>query len=186
MKQFLQRILQEITKKIILRTLDDWLMSNSSQWPIEPAYYIKDCRILGGDISPLPPNVPLGLKVGEHHPSHCQLFFLMHCLSNAPCVLGGTRVADDKVCEIEWVMFLCRSYVRILVISYMWAPLVTNLLGLWLHMSCSEVHFLECYKIIVCRIYLVFRWNNVADDKAHCLGKNYYINKIGGHRFQWK
>ena len=24
-----------------------------------------------------------------------------HCLSNAPCVLGGTRVADDKVCEIE-------------------------------------------------------------------------------------
>ena len=114
---------------------------------------------LGGDISPPPPNVPPGLKVGEHHPSHCQLFFLMHCLSNAPCVLGGTRVADDKVCEIEWVMFLCRSYVRILVISYMWAPLVTNLLGLCLHVSSFEKHFFKYWKKKFFQCTLCFGWN---------------------------
>ena len=37
-KLFLQRILQEIMKKIILGTSDAWLTS-------EPAYYILDCRI---------------------------------------------------------------------------------------------------------------------------------------------
>ena len=98
---FAKNFVRNYEKKIILGTSDTWSMSHLSQRPSKPAYYIKDCRILGGDISPPSPNVPPGLKVGEHHPSHCQLFFLMHCLSNAPCVLGGTRVADDKVCEIE-------------------------------------------------------------------------------------
>ena len=48
-------------------------------------------------------------------------------------------------------MFLCRSYVRILVISYMWAPLVINLLGLWLHLSYSERNkYYKKKKIVPC------------------------------------
>ena len=46
MKQFLQRILQEIKKKIILGTPGAWSMSRLSQLATEPAYYILDCRIL--------------------------------------------------------------------------------------------------------------------------------------------
>ena len=46
MKGFLQRILQEIMKKIMFGTSDAWLMSCLSQQPREPAYYIGDCRIL--------------------------------------------------------------------------------------------------------------------------------------------
>ena len=45
MKRFLQRILQEIMKKIILGTSDAWSMSRSSHQPSDPAYYIEDCRI---------------------------------------------------------------------------------------------------------------------------------------------
>ena len=42
----MQRILQEMMKKkIILGRSDAWLMSSLSQRPIEPAYYIVDCRI---------------------------------------------------------------------------------------------------------------------------------------------
>ena len=44
MKRFLQRILQEIMKKIILGTSDAWSMSHSSQRPSEPVYYIEDCQ----------------------------------------------------------------------------------------------------------------------------------------------
>ena len=46
MKRFLQRILQEIMKKIMLGTSDAWSMSLSSHRHSEPAYYIEDCRIL--------------------------------------------------------------------------------------------------------------------------------------------
>ena len=45
LKGFLQRILQEIMKKIILGTSDAWLMRRSSHRPTDPAYYIEDCRI---------------------------------------------------------------------------------------------------------------------------------------------
>ena len=45
MKGFLQRILQEIMKKIILGTSDAWSMRRSSHRPSDPAYYIKDCPI---------------------------------------------------------------------------------------------------------------------------------------------
>ena len=38
----MQRILQ-----VILATSDPWSMSHLSQQPSKPAYYIKDCRILG-------------------------------------------------------------------------------------------------------------------------------------------
>ena len=44
MKRFLQRILQEIMKKI-LGTSDAWLMSHLSHRSSDPAYYIEDCRI---------------------------------------------------------------------------------------------------------------------------------------------
>ena len=37
--------LKEIMKKIISGTSDALLMSRSSQWPSEPAYYIEDCWI---------------------------------------------------------------------------------------------------------------------------------------------
>ena len=46
MKQFLQKILQEIMKNIILGTSDAWSLRHSSQWLSDPAYYIEDCRIL--------------------------------------------------------------------------------------------------------------------------------------------
>ena len=47
MKGFLQRILQEIMKKIIiLGTSDAWLTIHLSQRQSKPAYYIEDCRIL--------------------------------------------------------------------------------------------------------------------------------------------
>ena len=45
LKWFLQRILHEIMKKIILGTSDAWWMSHLSQWSSERAYYIVDCRI---------------------------------------------------------------------------------------------------------------------------------------------
>ena len=38
LKAFLQRILQEIMKKIILGTSDAWSIS-------DPVYYIEDCQI---------------------------------------------------------------------------------------------------------------------------------------------
>ena len=41
----MQRILQEIMKKMIVGTSDPWSMSHSSQRPSEPVYYIEDCRI---------------------------------------------------------------------------------------------------------------------------------------------
>ena len=47
MKQFLQRILQEIMKKIILGTSDACSTSHLSQRTSKPAYYIADCRIFG-------------------------------------------------------------------------------------------------------------------------------------------
>ena len=52
MKAFLQRILQEIIKKIILGTSHTWSMRRSSHWPSNPAYYIEDCRIFGHPKSP--------------------------------------------------------------------------------------------------------------------------------------
>ena len=42
LKGFLQRIFQEIMKKIILGTSDTWSMR-----PSNPAYYIEDCMISG-------------------------------------------------------------------------------------------------------------------------------------------
>ena len=45
LKRFLQRILLEIMKKIILGTSDAWSMSSSPHRPSDPAYYIEDCRI---------------------------------------------------------------------------------------------------------------------------------------------
>ena len=48
MKGFLQRILQEIMKKIILGTSDAWSMRQSTERPSNPAYYIEDCWISGG------------------------------------------------------------------------------------------------------------------------------------------
>ena len=47
MKQFLQRILQEIMEKKIFGTSNTWSMSHSSQQPSLQAYYIEDCRISG-------------------------------------------------------------------------------------------------------------------------------------------
>ena len=44
--KFLQRILQEVMKKV-LGTSDAWSMRRSSQRPSDPAYYIEDCRISG-------------------------------------------------------------------------------------------------------------------------------------------
>ena len=49
MKGFLQRILQEIMKKLILGTSDAWSMRQSSHRPSNPAYYIEDCWILSSD-----------------------------------------------------------------------------------------------------------------------------------------
>jgi hypothetical protein len=46
LKELLQRILQEIMKKIIPGTSDAWAMRQSSHRPSNPAYYIEDCRIL--------------------------------------------------------------------------------------------------------------------------------------------
>ena len=48
----MQRILQEIMKKILLGTADDWSMRRSSQRISDPAYYIEDCRILTVTILP--------------------------------------------------------------------------------------------------------------------------------------
>jgi hypothetical protein len=46
LKGFLQRILQEITKKEIkLGTSDAWSMRRSSHRPSNSAYYIEDSRI---------------------------------------------------------------------------------------------------------------------------------------------
>ena len=45
LKGFLQRILQEIMKKIILGTSDDWSLSRLSHQPSDQAYYIEDCQI---------------------------------------------------------------------------------------------------------------------------------------------
>ena len=45
MKGFLQRILQDCMKKIILGTSDTWSTSRLSHRPTEPAYYIVDWRI---------------------------------------------------------------------------------------------------------------------------------------------
>ena len=45
LKGFLQTILQEIMKKIILRTSDAWSMRQSSHGPSDLEYYIEDCRI---------------------------------------------------------------------------------------------------------------------------------------------
>ena len=42
MKQFLQRILQEIMKKKILGTSDAWSMSRLSHQHSDPVYYIED------------------------------------------------------------------------------------------------------------------------------------------------
>ena len=47
MKGFLERILQEIMKKIMLGTSDAWSMRRSFHRPSDPAYYIEDCRIFG-------------------------------------------------------------------------------------------------------------------------------------------
>ena len=49
MKGFLQRILQEIMKKLILGTSGAWSMRRASHRPIDTAtqHYIEDCRILG-------------------------------------------------------------------------------------------------------------------------------------------
>ena len=41
LKQFFQRILQEIEKKIILGTSDPWSMSRLSQRPSSPVYYFE-------------------------------------------------------------------------------------------------------------------------------------------------
>ena len=49
MKGFLQNILQEITKKIIIGTSDAWSMRWFSNPPSNPAYYIEDCHIFGKD-----------------------------------------------------------------------------------------------------------------------------------------
>ena len=57
MKWFLQRILQEIMKKIPLGTSDAWLMRRSSHRPTDPAYYIEDWRILGGTAMTDPGNI---------------------------------------------------------------------------------------------------------------------------------
>ena len=43
--------------KIMLGTSDAWLMSRSSHRPIDPAYYIEDCRILKSFPWILKPNV---------------------------------------------------------------------------------------------------------------------------------
>ena len=45
LKGFLQRILQEIMKKIILGTSDAWSMKRLFHQPSNPAYYIEDCWI---------------------------------------------------------------------------------------------------------------------------------------------
>ena len=45
MEQFLQRILQEIMKKIILGTSDAWSVVRLDKWTSERAWYIIDLRI---------------------------------------------------------------------------------------------------------------------------------------------
>ena len=44
---FAKNFARNFEKKIILGTSDTRSMSCSSQRPSDPAYYIKDCRILG-------------------------------------------------------------------------------------------------------------------------------------------
>ena len=46
MFSLLQRILQEIMKKIILGTSDAWAMRQSFHQPSNPTYYIENCQIL--------------------------------------------------------------------------------------------------------------------------------------------
>ena len=50
LKGFLQRILQEIMKKIIVGTWDARSMRWSSHHPSDPAYYIEDCQIYAPEI----------------------------------------------------------------------------------------------------------------------------------------
>ena len=42
-KNELKRFLQKNFKKILLETLDAWLVSHWSQRPSDPAYHIEDC-----------------------------------------------------------------------------------------------------------------------------------------------
>ena len=41
----------------MLGTSDAWLMRRSSHRPTDPAYYIEDCRILGGTAMTDPGNI---------------------------------------------------------------------------------------------------------------------------------
>ena len=47
---FLQRVLKEIMKKIMLGTSDACSMSRLSQEPSKPAYYVEDCQISGAQL----------------------------------------------------------------------------------------------------------------------------------------
>ena len=42
---FAKNFARNCEKSIILGTSDTWSMSHSSHRPIDPAYYIEDCRI---------------------------------------------------------------------------------------------------------------------------------------------
>ena len=120
MKRFLQRVLQEIIKKIILGTSDAWMMSRLSQRPSEPAYYIEDWRISGiGQwfcLRALVQVHPLSEKLDAQAQLRCTLYSLGYCplqsVSNSqnwfhqkyitleikPCGLGS-KIRDM---EAEW------------------------------------------------------------------------------------
>ena len=94
----MQRILQEIMKKIIHGTSDTWLMSRSSQRPSDPAYYIEDCRICEVTHGDSTDN-----RIKSSFPNIPSKTFLMESFHNT-LFFSGT-LNTNKWCQVSYSLF---------------------------------------------------------------------------------
>ena len=99
MKIFLQRISQEIMKKIILGTSDAWSTIRLSHRPSDPAYYIVNWRIFIKSKTTLCRGTKriVGITAWMEEGNNCHSLLLLFCVSKKNLLLSVSLHARKKV-----------------------------------------------------------------------------------------